>query len=94
MEAYLRSAGIAASSQRIYRISPLSTGTHVRGLDAVSVLWGFAPKLPKDWCAKGADVTWQVYPIAEHVLGTIFAEPASVMFLDDRFNGKAVKGDG
>ncbi|WP_083982231.1 lipase family protein [Actinomadura hibisca] len=61
-------------------------------LDEV-IPYGQAEQVRRDWCARGANVTWQVYPVAEHLLGAVFAEPASVAFLDDRFHGRPTRGN-
>jgi pimeloyl-ACP methyl ester carboxylesterase len=45
------------------------------------------------WCAKGANVTWSVYPLAEHALGLVEAEPQALQFLGDRFAGRTTSGN-
>jgi pimeloyl-ACP methyl ester carboxylesterase len=52
-----------------------------------------ADELHKAWCAKGANVTWKIYPIAEHATGLVFSEPEAMGFLTDRFAGKPVQGN-
>jgi hypothetical protein len=52
-----------------------------------------AERLRNTWCAKGANVTWRVALLAEHVLGApVYAEPA-MAFLNDRFRGRPVPGN-
>lgn len=52
-----------------------------------------ADALHKDWCAKGANVTWKTYAFAEHLLGALWAEPDAATFLADRFAGKPVQSN-
>ncbi|GAA2606310.1 lipase family protein [Actinomadura fulvescens] len=52
-----------------------------------------ADELHKSWCAKGANVTWKTYLLAEHVLGALQSEPDAVAFLGDRFAGKPTQGN-
>ncbi|WP_433323370.1 lipase family protein [Spirillospora sp. CA-294931] len=52
-----------------------------------------ADTLHQAWCAKGANVTWKTYPLAEHALGMVQSEPDSVAFLEARFAGKPVQGN-
>ncbi|MFD0684351.1 lipase family protein [Actinomadura fibrosa] len=52
-----------------------------------------ADALHKAWCAKGANVTWKQYTLAEHVLAALQSEPDAVAFLTDRFAGKPVQGN-
>ncbi|WP_018654407.1 lipase family protein [Actinomadura flavalba] len=52
--------------------------------------FGQADTLQKEWCAKGANVTWRVYP-GEHALGAVLSEPDAVIYLGDRFAGKPVR---
>ncbi|TDD29359.1 triacylglycerol lipase [Actinomadura sp. KC06] len=52
-----------------------------------------AHTLHKAWCAKGANVTWRSYTVAEHVTGMIWSEPEAMRFLADRFAGKSADGD-
>ncbi len=46
-----------------------------------------AEDLRAQWCAAGADVTWVVHPLAEHVLGMVEGYPGAVNFLAARFAG-------
>ncbi|MDL4773309.1 MULTISPECIES: lipase family protein [Thermomonosporaceae] len=52
-----------------------------------------AETLRRAWCAKGANVTWKSYPLAEHVLGILQSEPDAIAFLTDRFAGKPAQGN-
>ncbi|WP_235828061.1 lipase family protein [Actinomadura rubteroloni] len=52
-----------------------------------------ADTLHKEWCAKGANVTWKTYLFAEHALGMVQSEPDSMAFLADRFAGKPAQGN-
>ncbi|MEZ5180455.1 MAG: lipase family protein [Acidimicrobiales bacterium] len=46
-----------------------------------------AAQLRKDWCAKGANVTWATFPVAEHVLGIVQGQVPALDFLSARFAG-------
>jgi hypothetical protein len=52
-----------------------------------------ADTLHKAWCAKGANVTWKTYTVAEHATGMLWSEPDAMTFLADRFAGKPVTGN-
>ena len=52
-----------------------------------------ADTLHKAWCAKGANVTWKTYALAEHATGMLWSEPDAMAFLADRFAGKPVQGN-
>ncbi|SEG88143.1 Secretory lipase [Thermomonospora echinospora] len=52
-----------------------------------------ADRLRRDWCARGANVTWKVYPLAEHALGLVGSMPDALRFLADRFAGTPVRGN-
>ncbi|SFP24674.1 Secretory lipase [Actinomadura madurae] len=52
-----------------------------------------ADTLHKTWCAKGANVTWKTYTLAEHATGMLWSEPDAMAFLADRFAGKPVTGN-
>ncbi|MDL4817779.1 lipase family protein [Actinomadura opuntiae] len=52
-----------------------------------------AETLDRDWCAKGANVTYKSYPIAEHATGMLESEGDMMAFLADRFAGKPVQGN-
>lgn len=52
-----------------------------------------AAKLRRSWCNRGANVTWKVYPIAEHVLGMVEGEQDSLNFLSARFAGWPTGGN-
>lgn len=52
-----------------------------------------ADTLHKAWCAKGANVTWKTYTLAEHATGMLWSEPDAMTFLADRFAGKPVTGN-
>ncbi|RSN67258.1 MULTISPECIES: lipase family protein [Actinomadura] len=52
-----------------------------------------ADTLHKAWCAKGANVTWKTYTIAEHATGMLWSWPDAVAFLTDRFAGKPAQGN-
>ncbi|WP_240487075.1 lipase family protein [Actinomadura flavalba] len=47
-----------------------------------------ADTVHKNWCALGADLTWKVYPFAEHLSGAVQSYPDASNFLNDRFHGK------
>jgi hypothetical protein len=46
-----------------------------------------ADRLRRDWCAKGATVTWKTYPLSEHALGLVSSAPDALQFLANRFAG-------
>lgn len=52
-----------------------------------------ADTLHKAWCAKGANVTWKTYTLAEHATGMIWSWPDAMAFLTDRFAGKPAEGN-
>ncbi|POM26451.1 putative MT1628-like inactive lipase [Actinomadura rubteroloni] len=54
---------------------------------------GQADAVHKDWCKLGANLTWKVYPLAEHLLGAVQSYPDASNFLNDRFQGKPVTGN-
>ncbi|WP_067466266.1 lipase family protein [Actinomadura macra] len=54
--------------------------------------FGQADTLYRAWCAKGANITWKTYGLAEHVTGAVRSEPDAIAFLTDRFAGKPVRG--
>jgi hypothetical protein len=62
------------------------------GLIDEIVPFGQAATLRRDWCARGTNLTWKVYPLAEHALGLAVGAGPAVDFLADRFAGKAVSG--
>lgn len=51
-----------------------------------------AETLDHDWCARGANVTYKSYPLAEHATGLLESEGDMMSFLADRFAGKPVQG--
>lgn len=55
--------------------------------------FGQADTLHKAWCAKGANVTWKTYTIAEHATGMLWSEPDAMRFLADRFAGRPTAGN-
>ena len=52
-----------------------------------------AERLRNEWCASGANVTWTVYPFADHVLGILANAEPSLAFIGDRFRGRTTRGD-
>lgn len=58
-------------------------------LDEIAPL-ASAQTLRDTWCAAGAQVDWQQYPLAEHLTGVFQGYPAAADFLSDRFAGKPV----
>ncbi|TDC86351.1 triacylglycerol lipase [Actinomadura sp. 7K507] len=52
-----------------------------------------ADTLHKAWCAKGANVTWKTYTLAEHATGMLWSLPDAMTFLTDRFAGKPTEGN-
>ncbi len=52
-----------------------------------------ARTLRRDWCARGANITWQEYPMVEHILAFELNTPASIDFLDRRFRNVATGGN-
>ncbi|HEX2316802.1 MAG TPA: lipase family protein [Thermomonospora sp.] len=62
------------------------------GLDEI-IPFAQAQQLRRDWCARGADVTWRTYPLSEHALGLVRSLPDALGFLTDRFAGKPAQGN-
>ncbi|MEV5571995.1 lipase family protein [Spirillospora sp. NPDC052269] len=52
-----------------------------------------ADTLHRTWCRAGANLTWRIYPLAEHALGLVEAAPDMAGFLSDRFQGRPVTGN-
>lgn len=52
-----------------------------------------AAALHKAWCAKGANVTWKTYTLAEHATGMLWSRPTAMAFLTDRFAGRPTDGN-
>ncbi|OLT27845.1 triacylglycerol lipase [Actinomadura sp. CNU-125] len=52
-----------------------------------------ADALHRAWCAKGANVTWKTYTIAEHATGMVWTWPDAIDFLTDRFAGEPAQGN-
>ena len=44
----------------------------------------------REWCNRGANVTWQPMPTAEHVKGIVDGAPEAFAFLSARFAGLPV----
>jgi pimeloyl-ACP methyl ester carboxylesterase len=63
------------------------------GLFDTTVPFAQAQQLRNEWCAAGADVTWEVLPFAEHVVGYLQAWSPAISFLADRFAGRATGGN-
>jgi hypothetical protein len=61
-------------------------------LDAI-IPYAQADTLRRDWCSRGADLTWKVYPAAVHVTGIVRSLPDSLGFLADRFAGVPTQGN-
>lgn len=49
---------------------------------------GQADTLHKTWCAKGVNLTWKTYGVAEHGTAMLEGEGDALTFLTDRFAGK------
>lgn len=45
------------------------------------------------WCNKGATVTWETIPLAEHVTGMVDGAPHAFAFLEARFDGVPAVGN-
>jgi pimeloyl-ACP methyl ester carboxylesterase len=52
-----------------------------------------ANRLRRDWCARGVNVTWRTYLLAEHALGMVWTQPDAMRFLSDRFAGRQTSGN-
>src|SRR5690606_36524149 len=52
-----------------------------------------ASTLRDEWCAKGANVTWKTYPVAEHATGMLWGHPHAMRFIAARFAGKPAAGN-
>lgn len=52
-----------------------------------------ADTLHKNYCAKGVNLTWQVFPVAEHATGMLEGQGPALDFMSDRFAGKPVSGN-
>lgn len=52
-----------------------------------------ADTLHKDYCAKGVNLTWQIFPVAEHATGMAEGWPSALQFMTDRFDGKPTSGN-
>ncbi|TDB97526.1 lipase family protein [Actinomadura sp. 7K534] len=52
-----------------------------------------ADTLHRAWCAKGANVTWKTYTLAEHATGMLWSHPDAMKFITDRFADKPVQGN-
>lgn len=63
------------------------------GLIDEIIPFGQARTLRQEWCARGANVTWTVYPLAEHLLGLVTGATPGLNYLRDRFAGRPVSGN-
>lgn len=52
-----------------------------------------AAALHDSWCAKGANITWDVQPLSEHLLGLVGGADSALNFLSARFAGTPVTGN-
>jgi pimeloyl-ACP methyl ester carboxylesterase len=63
------------------------------GLFDSTVPFAQAQELRSEWCSAGADVTWKVRPLAEHVLGYLQTWGPAIEYLSDRFAGRPAPGN-
>ncbi|HTO01999.1 MAG TPA: lipase family protein [Microthrixaceae bacterium] len=81
------------NENRLGSVAPSAPVMQAHGLFDQMVAYPQGAELRQEWCARGANVTWQTLVFAEHVLGMVQSFEPSVNFLAARFADKPVKGN-
>lgn len=72
---------------RLGKVKPAAPIFQYHALADEMVAYGQAATLRRDWCNRGANVTWATFPVAEHVLGIVQGQGPALDFLTARFAG-------
>jgi hypothetical protein len=80
------------AEQKLGSRAPSAPVFQYHGVVDEIVPYGQAAKLRRDWCNRGAKVTWTNLP-GEHVLGMVEGAPLAMTWLDARFAGLPTFGN-
>lgn len=72
---------------RLGTVKPAAPIFQYHALADEMVAYGQAATLRRNWCNKGANVTWATLPVAEHALGIVQGQGPALDFLTARFAG-------